>query len=150
MGISKKYSADIIAIIICLLPLGCSRLIEYSPYDAPVKSRGLNISQAEKITDIPFLRSDTLKFVLFSDTHYNYDDMADAIKSINAESDLLFAVSCGDITFFGLEKEFEWYLETAGDLRHPLVTAIGNHDYLANGLDIYKRLFGDPNFSFIC
>jgi len=137
--------------IICLLlASSCDNLVEYSPFDTDIKSRGLNIKQAEKIVSNQDLPSDTLKFALFSDTHENYDDMSDAIKSINSRTDLQFAVSCGDITFSGLVQEYEWYLETASDLNYPLITVIGNHDYLANGLDIYKKLFGDPNISFVC
>lgn len=145
-----KYSANISAIIISLLLFGCSDLTDYSPDDTDVDSQGKNINEAEKITGNSDLHSDTLKFALFSDTHENYDDLADAIKSINARSDLQFAVSCGDITRSGLAQEYQWYLRTAGRISHPLITAIGNHDNLVNGLNMYKKLFGDPNLSFIC
>ena len=151
--ISRIYrrTKTVSCIIICLLlASSCDNLIEYSPFDTDIKSRGLNIKQAEKIVNNPDLPSDTLKFSLFSDTHENYDDLSDAIKSINSRTDLQFAVSCGDITCSGLVQEYEWYLETAGDLNYPLITVIGNHDYLANGLDIYTKLFGDPNISFVC
>jgi Icc-related predicted phosphoesterase len=125
-------------------------MIEYSPFDTNVKSHDLNVSASGRIGMEEILVQDTLKFALFSDVHENYDDMADAIKSINAKPDLRFAVSCGDITCSGFVQEYKWYLETAGGLNCPLITVIGNHDYLANGLDIYKKLFGDPNISFVC
>lgn len=147
---SMKYSSNIYAVIMLLLLSGCSDLIEYSPYDTPVKSHDLNKKNADLIQAGKSIDTDTLMFALFADTHDNYDDMADAIKSINDRPDLRFAVSCGDITFFGLAQEYEWYLETAGGLNCPLITVIGNHDYLANGLDIYRKLFGDQNISFTC
>lgn len=128
----------------------CDDLIEYSPYDVPVKTQNINIHESEIISLAGGSSADTLKIALFSDVHENYDDMSDAIISINKQPDLQFVVSCGDITCSGLEQEYSWYLEIAGGLKYPLITAIGNHDFLANGLDVYKKLFGNPNLSFVC
>lgn len=147
---TKIVSCGIIWSLALLFTPSCNDMIEYSPFDTDIKSHDLNLSASGRISVDEIPGQDTLKFALFSDVHENYDDMADAIKSINAKSDIWFAVSCGDITCSGLVREYKWYLETAGGLNCPLITVIGNHDYLANGLDIYKKLFGDPNISFIC
>lgn len=32
--------------------------------------------------------------------------------------------------------------------KKPVVTAIGNHDYVSNGYTVYKRIFGANNFAF--
>jgi len=127
----------------------CSEVFEYSPYDTDVKSLGLNLISAAKISQKPQSETDTLKIVVFSDTHENYDDLSDAIVSINALPDIDFALCLGDVTVFGYVHEFQWYIDVIEELRYPLLTIIGNHDYLANGFTVYKRLFGDPNMSVI-
>lgn len=133
----------------CILMCGCNELIEYSPYDTPVKTLDFNKTESKKIPIESIVANDTFKFALFSDTHEFYDHMADAITSINKRSDLKFVGCLGDITNFGLVNEFEGYLEEARKSKFPLITAIGNHDYRSNGYTIFRRLFGSPNFSFV-
>jgi 3',5'-cyclic-AMP phosphodiesterase len=137
-----------------LLPLlilfsSCSDLFEYSPHDTDVRSLGLNLISAAKISQKPQSETDTLKIVVFTDTHEEYNDLSDAIVSINALTDIDFAICLGDVTVFGYVHEFQWYLDVIEKLRYPLLTVIGNHDYLSNGFTVYKRLFGDPNMSVI-
>ena len=127
----------------------CSDLIEYSQYDTDIKTHDINIVNAARITDEQCSLSDTIRFALFSDVHEKYDDMSDAISSINSKSGLQFVVCCGDITCSGLTQEFQWYLDIAEKSDYPLITAIGNHDHLLNGLTVFNRLFGPPNMSFI-
>src|SRR5690606_13733173 len=55
----------------------------------------------------------------------------------------------GDISDFGLAKEFIWVNEIMSELKAPYVTVVGNHDLLANGPKVYKRMFGPLNFSFM-
>lgn len=126
----------------------CSGLIEYSPYDTPVLSKDMNKTESARISCEMLSPHDTFKFALISDIHDNYDDMADAIKSINREPGLQFVVCCGDITNSGLAREYEWYLEIFERSRYPFITVIGNHDYRSNGLLIFERIFGPPNMSF--
>jgi 3',5'-cyclic-AMP phosphodiesterase len=127
----------------------CSEMIEYSPYDTDIHSSYLNITESAEITREVQLSSDTLKFVLISDIHEDYDDLADAIKSINSKAGIRFVACCGDITNAGLAQEFKWYISESKNLNYPLITVIGNHDYLSNGLSVYTRLFGPSNMSFI-
>ena len=133
----------------CILLSGCTELIEYSPYDTPVKTLEFNKTESEKIPVDAIAPDDTFKIALFSDTHNFYDYMADAISSINKRSDLQFVACCGDITNLGLVNEFEGYLEEARKSKFPIITAIGNHDYRSNGYYIFNKLFGSPNFSFV-
>jgi len=133
----------------CILMCGCTELIEYSPYDTPVKTLDFNRTESEKISIDGIPPGDTFKIAVFSDTHEFYDNMADAITSINKRSDLQFVACCGDITNFGLANEFEGYLEEARKSKFPILTAIGNHDYRSNGYQIFDKLFGSPNFSVV-
>lgn len=124
-------------------------MIEYSPYDTDVQTRNFNITESSRINYQGQSSSDTLKFALFSDIHENYDDLYDAISSINQQTNLQFAACCGDITNAGLAQEFKWYISNSQNSKYPLITVIGNHDYLSNGYSVYTKLFGPTNISFI-
>jgi len=142
VSIVKKF------LICCLHFSGCTGLIEYSPYDTPVETLDLNITESGKIPkDLP--PSDTFKFALISDTHEFYDDMAEAIRGIHTESNIQFIACSGDVTTFGLANEFEWYMDEVKKSTIPFITVIGNHDYRSNGYNIFKSLFGPPNMSFV-
>lgn len=130
------------------LVASCEEIIEYSVFDADVKSEKLNILNCGKLSCDGIPVTDTVKFAVFSDVHEYYDEMSAAIKSINQQPDLQFVICGGDITNSGMVREFQWYADIARKSKYPIFTAIGNHDHLANGLLIYERLFGDPNFSF--
>jgi Icc-related predicted phosphoesterase len=133
----------------CILMCGCTELIEYSPYDTPVKTLDFNRTESVKIPPEGIPPGDTFKIAVFSDTHEFYDNMADAINSINKRSDVQFIACLGDITNFGLANEFEGYLEEARKSKFPILTAIGNHDHRSNGYQIFDKLFGSPNFSVV-
>jgi 3',5'-cyclic-AMP phosphodiesterase len=45
-------------------------------------------------------------------------------------------------------KEYQVIQNIFSDLKFPIVTVIGNHDMLGNGENVYKKLYGDLNFSF--
>lgn len=85
---------------------------------------------------------------LLSDSHYHFDDLRDVVKDINARDDIAFIIVTGDITDNGLQKEFELFHRImAGSIR-PYITVIGNHDYLSNGAEVYRQMFGPFNYSF--
>lgn len=142
----RIFSAGLLTILWFFFT-ACSDLIEYSPFDADVSSRDINRDQISRILAGPVM--DTLKFVVFSDVHEDYDAMHDALKDINRRKEAAFVIVNGDITNAGLSQEFEWYAGVipASDL--PLVTVIGNHDCLANGLLIFRRMFGPADQSFV-
>jgi predicted MPP superfamily phosphohydrolase len=128
----------------------CSDLIEYSPYDADFSAKSLNLFYTENMNPSLQHESDTLTFAFLSDSHFYYDKLASAVKSINTKSDISFVAICGDITDSGMAREYEYYLKQVRKLRFPFVTVIGNHDYLSNGNISFKRMFGESNFSFTC
>lgn len=128
---------------------GCSEMFSYSPFDTNVTTNEHNISETSFISN-DTTGNDTLRFAFFSDSHDNYDEMESLISSINHRNDLQFIISGGDITNFGLSWEFQKYYSLVKRIRIPVVTAIGNHDYVSNGGIIYRRLFGPPNVTFAC
>ena len=55
----------------------------------------------------------------------------------------------GDYTEFGLKKEFEWNDDILSKLKVPYVGLIGNHDVIGNGDQVFRKIFGNENFSFV-
>jgi predicted phosphodiesterase len=125
-------------------------MIEFSPYDTGIKSSNLNNFYTENLSSSHIAEADTLSFVLLSDSHFYYDKLSKAINSINTKKNIAFVAVVGDLTDSGLTREYEFYWKRMKKSRFPVISIIGNHDYLSNGYTTYSRMFGAPNFSFLC
>ncbi|SMF12538.1 metallophosphoesterase family protein [Pseudobacteriovorax antillogorgiicola] len=68
---------------------------------------------------------------------------------INKRNDIDFSLLLGDLTDRSLGREFEWVADIIRDFRRPMLTVVGNHDGLIYGNDLYQKMFGDLNYSFI-
>ena len=133
----------------CLLVAASScDLIDYHPYDTRYSGpRQLNAKAIAAIEEKCDGR-DSLCFAVISDTQRWYDETAAAVRSINAQGNVDFVIHCGDMTDFGLTREFEWMQRELDRLDMPCVCLIGNHDCLGTGSDMYHTIYGEPNFSF--
>lgn len=133
----------------CLLVAASScDLIDYHPYDTRYSGpRQLNAKAIAAIEEKCDGR-DSLCFAVISDTQRWYDETAAAVRSINARGNVDFVIHCGDMTDFGLTREFEWMQRELDRLDMPCVCLIGNHDCLGTGPDMYHTIYGEPNFSF--
>lgn len=122
--------------------------MEYHPYDTRVTGRtGINAVNAEQIAKTCRGRSDC-RFAMISDTQRRYDETEDAVAALNARGDLDFVIHGGDLSDFGATKEFLWQRDLLEKLTMPYVVLLGNHDCLGTGEDVYKTVFGEPNFAF--
>jgi predicted phosphodiesterase len=130
---------------ILILLTGCSDLIEYSPFETEISEHNYNQRNINKIDSTI---ADTLRFAFISDSHNYIDDLKDAIKRINADTTIKFILVGGDVTSYGLQKEYEWYFKAIKKAKVPVITVIGNHDYLSNGHKIFKKMFGPTNCYF--
>lgn len=132
-----------------LLPLfgGCD-YFEYHPYDTDIHGeRGITQQQIIRIEEA--LRGEKeFCFAVISDTQGCYDDTEDAVEALNAHEGIDFVVHCGDLSDFGLKKEFEFQRNILSKLRMPYVALIGNHDCIATGETVYCSIFGATNFAF--
>ena len=123
-------------------------LIDYHPYDTRVEGKShINAQHIERI-EATTAGKKTIRFVLISDTQRWYDETKAAVKSINARNDIDFVLHCGDLTDFGVTREFEVQRDILENLRVPYVALLGNHDCLGTGADVYRYIFGNPDFSF--
>ncbi|MDL2291610.1 metallophosphoesterase, partial [Bacteroides sp. OttesenSCG-928-F21] len=122
---------------------------EYHPYDGKIQGETdinrKNIARIEKAC----ADKETIRFVFMGDTQRSYDDTEDFIKLINQRSDIDFVIHGGDISDFGLTNEFLWQRDLMNRLKVPYVVLLGNHDCLANGNEVFQKVFGDYNFSFM-
>lgn len=123
-------------------------LIDYHPYDTRVDGKShINAQNIERI-EAATAGKKAIRFVLISDTQRWYDETKAAVKSINARDDIDFVLHCGDLTDFGVTREFEVQRDILEGLRIPYVALLGNHDCLGTGADVYRYIFGNPDFSF--
>lgn len=132
----------------CLIFQSCE-MIEYHPYDGRIKGEtDINKKNIKRIEE-SCLNKESITFILVSDTQRWYDETEDFVKNVNKRNDIDFVIHGGDVTDFGLTKEFMWQRDILNKLNVPYVVLLGNHDCLANGTDIFHNIFGEVNFSFI-
>lgn len=126
---------------------GCD-MIEYHPYDGRIHGdKGINARNIALIEEL-YADKDTIRFILVSDTQRNYNESEDFVKTVNQRNDIDFVIHGGDFVDFGLTREFEWMRDIMNRLKVPYVGIIGNHDCLANGEEIFRKIYGELNFSF--
>lgn len=128
--------------------LSCE-MIEYHPYDIKSKNQlsnlnHTNLDRIEQSND----DSDTIRFVFMGDTQRSYDETEDFVAHVNQRDDIDFVIHGGDITDFGMTKEYTWIAEMMGKLRVPYVALIGNHDIIGQGKEVFKKMYGNFNFAF--
>lgn len=133
----------------CILLLYSCDLIDYHPYDGRVKGdQNLNIKAMEQITGL-CRDKDTIRFAMMGDTQRWYDETEDFVTDVNNRDNIDFVIHGGDISDFGLKKEYEWVRSIMGKLKVPYVALIGNHDVIGNGDQVYRKIYGEENFAFI-
>lgn len=133
--------------IIALLFMSSCDLIDYHPYDLRTDVMTINadnISRIEKNTQ----DKDTIRFAFIGDTQRALNETEEFVNLINQNDSIDFIIHGGDLTDFGLKKEYEWSVDILSKLNKPYVALIGNHDIIANGDLVFRKIFGNDNFSF--
>jgi 3',5'-cyclic-AMP phosphodiesterase len=123
-------------------------MMEYSPNQAFDRDspQDLNKKNLEKLAQNP--GDDTIRFVLTGDSQRAYKNAQDLVNVVNKIEGLDFVLLAGDISDFGLLGEMEWVNEIFSKIKVPYIGVIGNHDLVANGQNVYTRMYGPLNFSF--
>ncbi|CAM3535249.1 metallophosphoesterase family protein [Sphingobacterium prati] len=144
----KKFWIYIVLASISLLIHSCN-MFDIHPYAGKIEGRqDINRDNIIKI-ERDYADKDTIKYAFISDSQRWHDDLDDFVKIVNKRSDIDFIIHGGDISDFGLTKEFLWQRDILEKLKQPYVALLGNHDCLANGEEIFEQVFGSPNYSFI-
>ena len=131
-----------------LTAAGCDRVFEYHPYDVRITGAcDINAGNAARIETITAGRT-SFRFAVISDTQRRYDETEDAVRALNGRRDLDFVVHCGDLSDFGVGREFMWQRDMLQKLNVPYVCVLGNHDCLGSGEQAYRRIFGPYDYAF--
>lgn len=91
---------------------------------------------------------DTIKIAFMGDTQRFYDETEEFVNNVNQRDDISFILHGGDISDFGLIKEFQWVNEIMSKSKFPYLTVVGNHDLLANGKRVYEDMYGPYDYTF--
>lgn len=127
---------------------GCD-FIEFNPNEIRLDEdeKDLNSKAIAKIQSAEI--GDTVNFVFMGDTQRFYDETDEFVESVNQlPYPIDFVIHAGDIADFGLVSEFKWVHRSMKKLKAPYVAVVGNHDLVANGPTIYKRMYGEFDFVF--
>lgn len=126
----------------------CKNLFHYHPGEVRLEEseKNLNAKNLRRIQSLP--AQDTFHFALIGDTQRFYDEVDDFVQDVNKRQDVSFVLLAGDITDFGLNKEYKWVHRALKKLAVPYIAVIGNHDLLANGRKVYQEMYGPEDFSF--
>lgn len=116
--------------------------------DKPPVISHFNTEEILKLPSFP-VNQDTVKFVLVSDIHEDYDLLSEVVEEINQMPEISFLVCCGDLTHFGKDDQFDSYVKAIAQASYPVFSVAGNHDYLSLSNLPFKEYFGQANFSFI-
>jgi 3',5'-cyclic-AMP phosphodiesterase len=135
--------------VVSLVSFGCTDSNEYSPNqsddrDSPrdLTKHNLALLEASPIDD-------TLTIAFIGDSQNFYDEVEPFVQKVNQHTEIDLVLIAGDISDFGLLQEFEWITDRLGKLHKPYIAVIGNHDVVGNGEAVYKKMFGDLDFSFV-
>lgn len=144
-----KYPSLIKGILLTtlLMMTGCD-MVEYHPYDARIEG-SINMNSRNIVRIEEELKGvETFRFAFITDTQRWYDETEDFVRHINRRTDIDFVIHGGDITDFGATKEMLWQRDILNGLKIPYVCLIGNHDCLGTGEEVFRKVFGKPNFGF--
>ncbi len=144
----KKHIIYITLAFITFLLQGCD-MFDVHPYSGKIEGRKNINHENIALIEKNVAKKDTIKYAFISDSQRWYDDLDDFVKIVNQRNDIDFIIHGGDLSDFGLTKEFLWQRDILEKLKQPYVALLGNHDCLANGEEIFEQVFGTPNYSFI-
>lgn len=146
---NKVKTSKLLIAFMSIVSLCSCEMFDIHPYDGKINGEtnlnSKNIAEIEKL----LAHRDTIRFAVISDTQRWYDETVDEVASINSSNDIDFVVHCGDLTDFGITKEFEWQRDILQKLRMPYIVLLGNHDCIGSGKEVYRNIFGRENFSFV-
>ncbi|WP_097127829.1 metallophosphoesterase family protein [Pedobacter xixiisoli] len=127
--------------------LGCNG-VEFSPNQKFRSGTPENVNN----TEIAKLQQKTpgsrIRIAVSGDTQRMYKEAQLFVDQINDRNDIDFVILNGDISDFGQLLEFEGIYNIYSKLKVPFISIVGNHDLVANGPYVFRRMFGEFNFTF--
>lgn len=127
--------------------LSCGDPSPWGSFETPLYTnltqKNLDMLRTGSPTFAPF------KVALVSDPQVVVSHLRDCRTQIDRRDDIDFTLLSGDLTDRSLRREFEWAAKILVEFRRPVLTVVGNHDGLLYGEEIYKKMFGPLNYTFI-
>ena len=138
-----------VAVTFLFLFLTSCDKFQYNVYETNRKERDEAVTTQFNINRLLSLPAkDTLRLVFTGDTQRFYDDVEDLVERVNALPEVDAVIITGDIGDFAAALEYELINRQLKLLKVPFLTVIGNHDCLANGVELYEDIYGPLNYSF--
>ena len=144
----KRLVHFLILMLTILLVPGCD-MLELHPYDAYVRGEKNLNEENIKLLEEKLKDRKSFRFAFISDTQRWYDETKEMVADINQRTDIDFVIHGGDISDFGATHEFIMQRDIMLEFNAPWVAILGNHDCLGTGEDVYKEIWGKPNFHFL-
>lgn len=147
----KKQIKNTLVVLALLLVASACDKFEYSPYqvesikDLPEDLNNINIA---RLLSKQESADDTVTILYTGDSQRHYDGLKRLVAKVNTMPAIDFMVVTGDIADFGILQEYIWINRELSKIHVPVMCAIGNHDLIANGGEIYERIYGRKNYSF--
>ncbi len=146
--VKQPIATAIVAGLCAAALLSACDAFDYHPYCVDISGEThinqRNVARIEAATK----GRKAFRFALISDTQRWYDETEDLVRDLNSRTDIDFIVHAGDLTDFGVNKEFLWQRDILSKLEAPYVAVIGNHDCLGTGKQTFGKVWGDLNFAF--
>ncbi len=115
----------------------------------PASSSDLTSAGLVRIGEMKRAAPTDFSFAVFGDNRGSTDVFRALLRRVNGDPDISFAVSTGDAVGMGTSDRYALYLSQVGEnLKKPLVCAIGNHELLGKGRELYFRTLGPFYYSF--
>ena len=125
--------------------LACEDTFQYSPNEVSPFEEDIHARNIERIQNSS---GSDVRFLVISDIHQAYEELATFVDRVNEMSDIRFVVVTGDLTNFGVQFEYDEVHRELSRLDIPYLAVIGNHDMLGNGQKVYEAMYGPQNFWF--
>ena len=94
-------------------------------------------------------KDDTIRLIITGDTQRSYNEVTTMVKKINSLPDIDFVAIAGDLSEFGVLQEMEWLAKELKKMNAPYVAVIGNHDLVNKGASVFRKMYGELNYSFV-
>ncbi len=151
MNVVIRKSMVAIFFIVALLFVASCQKHTSGPDELKLDESYSNLTQKnlEKISTLNLNDPYRFSFAVITDSHTDYTDLGDVLNDIDQKADVLFVIHAGDFTDGGWLGEYRGTYQVMSGLTIPYLTVIGNHDELTRGREIYRKMFGVFNYSFV-
>ncbi len=129
--------------VVCLASILCGG--QPTPSATNPVAQGLS-----RIGEIALSNPHEFTFAVFGDNRGSTKPFEELLARISVDPDILFAVSTGDIVGIGSRDRFNFFFSQVDRyLTKPIVFAVGNHELLGAGAELYPSVVGSRDYSFV-